>query len=192
MSVRPALPELRHDAGHARRVRGVPRGPGPLLLHEPHARPLAGRAHLPAMRRAVRRSRAPDLGTRPGYPPKNPLHRPLNLHARPHRSRRRPHRTRVRPRARPAKTPGAVANDCPRFSASTSRAPRHWPPWKDLLRAAVRARYLPATAAPEVARPRIGRGVGGCVMRVLLLAVFAFLALALIVFLFGWSLLQGF
>ena len=86
----PALPELRHHEGHARRVRGVPRGAGPLLLHEPHARPLAGCAHL--LRNAARGSAIRRAG--PRYPPRlsrqEPAHRPLNLHARPHRSRRPP------------------------------------------------------------------------------------------------------
>jgi hypothetical protein len=57
------LPELRDHQGRPRRVRGVPRGPGPPLLHESHARPVAGRARLPALRGAVRRGDAPTGGT---------------------------------------------------------------------------------------------------------------------------------
>ena len=51
---RPALPELRDHKSGSRRMRGLPRGAGPLLLHEPHARALAGLADVPAMRGAVR------------------------------------------------------------------------------------------------------------------------------------------
>lgn len=65
-------------------------------------------------------------------------------------------------------------------------------PWMALLRAAVRAHYLPDRAAPERKRRPSGSGAGGCVMRLLIITACLFLALVLAVSAFGWSLLQGF
>ena len=51
---RPALSELRDHKGRARRVRSVPRGPGPLLLHESQPGSLARWADMFPMWSAVR------------------------------------------------------------------------------------------------------------------------------------------
>jgi hypothetical protein len=63
------------------------------------------------------------------------------------------------------------------------------PLWQQVLRAAVRARYMPARAARYRERPSLRRGPRGCVMRLLLVVVTVFLALAGAVFLFGRALL---
>jgi hypothetical protein len=64
--------------------------------------------------------------------------------------------------------------------------------WQQILRAAVRARYTPARATRYRERPPIRRGAGGCVMRLLLVMVSLFLAIAAAVFLFGRALLGGY
>ena len=62
-------------------------------------------------------------------------------------------------------------------------------PWREILRAAVRARTMPRGPAPEHERPRIGRNVGGCLMRLVLLVVLLFVALVGALFYFGQVLL---
>jgi hypothetical protein len=64
--------------------------------------------------------------------------------------------------------------------------------WQQVLRAAVRARFMPARAARYRERAPTRRGAGGCVMRLLLVSVSLFLALAGAVFLFGRALLGGY
>ena len=64
--------------------------------------------------------------------------------------------------------------------------------WVKLLKhAAARSRYSPSVAEPARDRPAIARSLGGCVMRLALVAVFLFLALVIALFVFGQSLLQG-
>lgn len=63
---------------------------------------------------------------------------------------------------------------------------------KLILEAATRARHMsPATAAVRE-RPRTGRGLGGCLIRLVLVMLFLFLALAAAAFMFGQALLQGY
>jgi hypothetical protein len=59
-----------------------------------------------------------------------------------------------------------------------------------LLRNVILARRRPAAGLPGE-RPR-RRGAGGCVLRVVLALIFLFLALLAAVFMFGWSMLQGY
>ena len=63
--------------------------------------------------------------------------------------------------------------------------------WQQLLRAAVRARRISRRAAPRRALA-IGRGVGGCLIRSVLLMMFLFIALVCALFLFGAPLLRQF
>ena len=64
--------------------------------------------------------------------------------------------------------------------------------WVKLLKhAAAHSRYSPSVAEPARDRPEVARSLGGCVMRLALVAMFLFLALVLALFLFGRSLLQG-
>jgi len=69
------------------------------------------------------------------------------------------------------------------LEAGSSRMPL----WQKLLRAAILARAIPRRTALEPERPSIRRGVGGCLMRFVLLIVFLVVA----VFVFGGALLQG-
>jgi hypothetical protein len=63
--------------------------------------------------------------------------------------------------------------------------------WVELLKdAAARSRYG-RPAEPSAATPAMARRLGGCVVRLLLAALFLFLALVAGLFLFGRSLLQG-
>lgn len=71
------------------------------------------------------------------------------------------------------------------FDASASRTAL----WQKLLRAAVSGRYLPLLATRDRERPRVGRGAGGCLMRLMLVIVLMFVALVSAVFLFGRALL---
>lgn len=62
--------------------------------------------------------------------------------------------------------------------------------WQQILRAAAAsARSIPSRAAPAREGSPIGLRVGGCLMRMVLLMVFLFLALASAAFLFGRALL---
>ena len=61
--------------------------------------------------------------------------------------------------------------------------------WQQLLRAAIRARYMPSRTARYRDRPVIGMGTGGCLKRLLLAIVLLFIALASGVFVFGRALL---
>jgi hypothetical protein len=64
--------------------------------------------------------------------------------------------------------------------------------WVKLLKdAAARSRYG-RPAEDSGASPAVARRLGGCVMRLLLAALFLFIALVAGLFLFGRSLLQGF
>jgi hypothetical protein len=63
--------------------------------------------------------------------------------------------------------------------------------WQNILRNAVLARYAARTAAPARERRPVGRGAGGCLMRMMLLVMFLFVALVGALFLFGGALLQA-
>jgi hypothetical protein len=60
---------------------------------------------------------------------------------------------------------------------------------QQLLRAAVRARYMPSRAARDRYEPRIRRGGGGCLKSILLSGLLLLLALGGAVFVFGRALL---
>jgi hypothetical protein len=62
--------------------------------------------------------------------------------------------------------------------------------WVKLLKDAAARRYE-GSAEPSAGTPAMARRLGGCVMRLLLAAVFLFLALVAGLFLFGRSLLQS-
>jgi hypothetical protein len=66
------------------------------------------------------------------------------------------------------------------------------PFWQQLLAAALRARRAPAPTAPgSVLRP-VARGLGGCVMRAVVVSLLLFMALLVALFFFGRSLLLGY
>lgn len=62
--------------------------------------------------------------------------------------------------------------------------------WQRLLQAALRARYMPSTrvARARHERPPVGRGAGGCLVRLLLGMVLVVIALVSAVFFFGRAL----
>lgn len=62
------------------------------------------------------------------------------------------------------------------------------PLWMKILRAAVRAREMRSAAPPET--PRIGRGSGGCLTRLVLVLLVLFVVVATALFLVGRALLQ--
>ena len=62
-------------------------------------------------------------------------------------------------------------------------------PWHELLRSAVLARYSRPRATPARDGLRVARGVGGCLMRLLMVCLFLFIALVAALFLFGRALL---
>jgi hypothetical protein len=65
--------------------------------------------------------------------------------------------------------------------------------WPELLRAAAaRARPIPPRTRPEAEVEPAARGVGGCLLRLVLFMVFVFLALFGGLFVFGASVLQMF
>lgn len=112
-------------------------------------------------------------------------------------------RTRASTRAPASAPPPAYSRaDPPRASARVrdSRPPR--PPargldtldprlamWQQLLKAVVRARYMPTRATRYRERPAIGRNLGGCLKRAILGVVLLLIALASAVFMFGRALL---
>jgi hypothetical protein len=61
-----------------------------------------------------------------------------------------------------------------------------------LLQAALRSRYVPSRAAYHREKPAVARGVGGCLMRLLLVVVVLFIALAAAAFMFGRAMLEGY
>ncbi len=63
--------------------------------------------------------------------------------------------------------------------------------WHSVLGTLLRSRYLPPPVVRERSGPGLTRGAGGCVLRLLLLALFLFLALVAGLFLFGRSLVEG-
>jgi hypothetical protein len=65
------------------------------------------------------------------------------------------------------------------------------PLWMALLRNVVLARRRSVGGLPSDS-PHVARGAGGCILRVLFVLVFLFLALLAAVFMFGWSMLQGY
>jgi hypothetical protein len=65
-----------------------------------------------------------------------------------------------------------------------------FPSWQKILLAALRARSMRSIAAPARDRTRIGRGLGGFLRRLVLVAVLLFLAMASGLFLFGQTLLR--
>jgi len=71
-----------------------------------------------------------------------------------------------------------------------ARGASRLPPWQQMILAALRARYMPPRAAPVRERSPVGRGVGGCLTRLVLVVVLLFVALASATFLFGQSLLR--
>jgi hypothetical protein len=64
--------------------------------------------------------------------------------------------------------------------------------WQDLLRAAARARALPRETTPGFDPAPRRRGMGGCLMRFVLLMVLMFILITTAPFLFGRALLQMF
>ena len=60
---------------------------------------------------------------------------------------------------------------------------------QQILRAAVRARYVPSSSRRYRETPRLGRATGGCLKRLLLTMVLMFVALAAAAFVFGRALL---
>lgn len=74
----------------------------------------------------------------------------------------------------------AVDTRDPRIAARVARL-------QEMLRAAARARRMPTGAAPAPESPAapIGRGVGGCLLRLVLWVALLFLALVIAPFLFG-------
>jgi hypothetical protein len=70
-------------------------------------------------------------------------------------------------------------------------APSRTPLWPTLVKAALRARYLPAAAARGRERPLLP-GVGGCLKGLVLLVVLLFLSIVIGGFLFGRVLLYGY
>jgi hypothetical protein len=61
---------------------------------------------------------------------------------------------------------------------------------QEILREAFRARHMPPPETPyerEIPAPRAGLGIGGCLVRVMLLLFFLFLAMMSGVFLFANS-----
>lgn len=60
---------------------------------------------------------------------------------------------------------------------------------KLLLEAATRARHMSPSAAPVRERRATSRGLGGCLLRVVLMMIFLFVALAVAAFLFGQAML---
>lgn len=64
-------------------------------------------------------------------------------------------------------------------------------PWQRILGAVLRARALRTRAAFGRDRPSIGRSTGGCLTRLLVLALLLFLGLLVAVFGFGRALFQG-
>ena len=64
------------------------------------------------------------------------------------------------------------------------------PLWQQLLGAAIRARAM-STTAPGRARAPIASPLGGCLMRLALIAVLLFVALVIAMFVFGRAMFQG-
>ena len=64
--------------------------------------------------------------------------------------------------------------------------------WRDMLRAAARARPVPTEAAPDFEAAPAGRGLGGCLLRLVLIVVFMFVALISSLLMLGGSLFQLF
>jgi hypothetical protein len=79
----------------------------------------------------------------------------------------------------------------PSFPVEDERAPLRTPLWQALLQAALRARYLTPRTFPHRERTPIGRGVGGCLGRLVVLVLLLLLALAGVVLFLGRSLLGG-
>jgi hypothetical protein len=78
-------------------------------------------------------------------------------------------------------------------SPSPERAPGALPTplWMALLRNFILARRRSAIGLPGE-RPRVARGAGGCLLRLVFVLIFLFLATLAAVFMFGWSMLQGY
>ncbi|RYZ05451.1 MAG: hypothetical protein EOO73_19565 [Myxococcales bacterium] len=66
------------------------------------------------------------------------------------------------------------------------------PPWQQLLAALLRSRSAPVRRVPTGAPTVAVRGIGGCLMRLAMLAVLAFVALVFAVIFFGRALFQGY
>jgi len=141
----------------------------------------------------------PDCGARFGDSPRPPA----STSALPPRTRAsaparpRPAIPSTRPPVRPAPVPAPrVSPDVwtGREDSELSR-PEHTagppaPVWMALLRNLILARRRSAAGLPDE-RPR-SRGAGGCVLRVVMVLIFLFLTLLAAVFMFGWSMLQGY
>lgn len=91
----------------------------------------------------------------------------------------------------PVRTRSPAPARGPASGSALDTAASRMAPWQKLLLAAVRARYMVPRAARDRYRPPIGRGVRGCLMRLLLVGMLLLLALASAAFLFGRALLQG-
>ncbi len=103
---------------------------------------------------------------------------PERLHEREREPEREPAREREREPA-PVRAFPPVSEDGLELGAPPM------PMWQQILRAAIRARYMSrAVAVPE--RPPIGRGVGGCLVRLVMVVLFLTLALVS-VFFQGWA-----
>lgn len=101
------------------------------------------------------------------------------------------------PSARPPKASGGGSGDGrerlpPAMDAGLDARAERVKRWSELLRAATRARPVPMEAAPDFKAAPTGRGLGGCLLRLVLLMVFGFVALIGSLFLLGGSLLQLF
>jgi predicted RNA-binding Zn-ribbon protein involved in translation (DUF1610 family) len=102
----------------------------------------------------------------------------------------------------PASRPAAPVRVPPAAVPAPPRAPRYeeYDPapeapvegWQQLLAALLRSRTLPARTVPTRGPATVARGIGGCLMRLALLAFCALLALAFAVFYFGRTLFQGY
>jgi hypothetical protein len=102
----------------------------------------------------------------------------------------------ARPRAR-SRTPRAGAwsereRPLPADDESLERSASGLPPWQKLLLSVLRARYMPSVTTYRARPPAIARSAGGCLMRLVMIVVLLFVALAGAVFLFGRTLLQGY
>ncbi len=119
-------------------------------------------------------------------PPAAPARRPVPA------PEPRPARTRA-----PAPDPAPESRRAPATPPSRAVDEDHEAPpaaglasWQNILGALIRARYLP-TAPEGHARPAVGRGLGGCLMRLALIVLVLFVALVIAVFVFGRALFQG-
>ena len=89
-----------------------------------------------------------------------------------------------------ARTSGALPERPVRREAPLSERGFSSPPWQELVGALLRARGLSRSARARPAAATTARGVGGCLLRLLLLAVVLFVGLLVLAVVLGRSLLQ--